>query len=97
MGESVPASLAKRVIPDREAQKAVYDAARAAGSIAAAAEIAYSKGINYCMFRVTLDAFENAGLIKINLSGDTFTLLQSGKVDLENCPYMTELRKRLGQ
>ena len=97
LGESVPPSLAKRILPDRQAQMAVYDAVRATPSIAAAAEIAYSKGINYCMFRVTLDAFENAGLIKINLSDDTFTLLQSGKVDLENCPYMTELRKRLGQ
>ena len=97
LGEEIPASLAKRVIPDRQAQKAVYDAVRATSSIAAAADIAYSKGINYCMFRVTLDAFENAGLIKINLFEDSFTLLESGKVDLENCPYMTELRKRLGQ
>ena len=97
LGEDIPASLAKRVIPDREAQKAVYDAVKVTGSIAAAADIAYSKGINYCMFRVTLDAFESAGLIKINLYEDSFALLESGKVDLENCPYMTQLRKRLGQ
>ncbi|MCH5200947.1 MAG: single-stranded-DNA-specific exonuclease RecJ, partial [Oscillospiraceae bacterium] len=97
LGEEIPASLARRVIPDREAQKAVYDAVKATGSIAAAADIAYSKGINYCMFRVTLDAFEDTGLIKINHSQGSFTLLESGKVDLDNCPYMTDLRKRLGQ
>ena len=97
LGEDIPASLAKRILPDREVQKAVYDAVRTTSSIAAAAAIAYSNGINYCMFRVALDAFESAGLIKINLYEDSFTLLQSGKVDLENCPYMTELRKRLGQ
>ena len=95
LGEEIPASLAKRVIPDRQAQKTVYDAVRTTASIAAAADIAYSKGINYCMFRVTLDAFENTGLIKINLSEGSFTLLESGKVDLENCPYMVELRRRL--
>ena len=97
LGEEIPASLAKRVIPDREAQKAAYDAVKVTGSIAAAADIAYSKGINYCMFRVTLDAFEDTGLIKINHSQGSFTLLESGKVDLDNCPYMTDLRKRLGQ
>lgn len=97
LGEEIPASLAKRVLPDREAQKAVYDAVKATASIAAAADIAYSKGINYCMFRVTLDVFESAGLIKIDLANDSISLLQSGKVDLENCPYMVDLRKRLGQ
>ena len=97
LGEEIPASLAKRVLPDREAQKAVYDAVKATSSIAAAADIAYSKGINYCMFRVTLDVFESAGLIKIDLANDSISLLQSGKVDLENCPYMVDLRKRLGQ
>ena len=97
LGEEIPASLAKRVIPDREVQKAVYDAVRATGSISAAADISYTKGINYCMFRVTLDAFEDTGLIKINHSQGSFTRLESGKVDLDNCPYMTELRKRLGQ
>ena len=97
LGEDIPASLAKRVIPDREVQKAVYDAAKATGSIAAAADIACSKGINYCMFRVTLDAFENAGLMKINLFEDSLALLESGKVDLDNCPYMVELRRRLSQ
>ena len=97
LGEEIPASLASRVIPDREVQKAVYDAVRSTSTIAAAADIACSKGINYCMFRVTLDVFESAGLIKINLFEGSFTLLQSGKVDLENCPYMIELRKRLCQ
>ena len=97
LGEEIPASLASRVLPDREAQKTVYDAVRAVTSIAAAADIAYSRGINYCMFRVALDAFEDTGLIRINHSEGSFTRLESGKVDLENCPYMTGLRKRLGQ
>ena len=97
MGEEIPASLARRVIPDREAQKTVYDAVRKTSSIAAAADIAQSRGINYCMFRVTLDAFENTGLIKINHSEESFALLESGKVDLDNCPYMTELRRKLNR
>ena len=97
LGEEIPCSLASRVIPDREVQKAVYDAVRKTTSISAAADISYTKGINYCMFRVTLDIFESAGLIKIDLYENSFRLLESGKVDLESCPYMTELRKRLGQ
>ena len=97
LGEEIPASLAKRVIPDREVQKAVYDAVKTAPSISAAADISAARGINYCMFRVTLDIFESAGLMKLNYGHDSFELLRSGKVDLENCPYMTGLRKRLGQ
>ena len=93
--ENISPSLAKRVIPDREVQKAVYDTVKVTTSIASAASAAYAKGINYCMFRVTLDAFENTGLIKINHREGSFTLLQSGKVDLDNCPYMTELRRKL--
>lgn len=96
-GEEVPPSLAKRVIPDRQAQMTVYDIVRACPNIPACADIAYSKGINYCMFRVALDLFESVGLIKQDLFSERAeTVKTSGKTDIEGSVLMSRLRKRLG-
>lgn len=96
-GEEIPSALAKRVIPDRQTQMAVYDIVRENGSIAACADIAYSEGINYCMFRVALDIFESVGLLRQDLfSGTVETVKVEGKTDIENCPLMQRLKSRLG-
>lgn len=93
--EPVPASLAKRVIPDRDTQMAVYDILKTNPCLSSCANIAFSKRINYCMFRITLDLFESVGLIKINQFDNTVGLQRvRGKADLEHCPYIEELRKR---
>lgn len=95
LSESVPASLSKRVIPDRDTQKAVYDILKTNSCLSSCANIAFFKGINYCMFRITLDLFESVGLIKINQFDDTAVLQKvTGRADLEHCPYIDELRKR---
>lgn len=96
-GEEIPSALAKRVIPDRQTQMAVYDIVRNNGSISACADIAYSKGINYCMFRVSLDLFESVGLMKLDLfENKVDTVKAEGKTDIENCRLMQQLKNRLG-
>ncbi len=95
-GESVPASLAKRVIPDRSVQMTVYDIIRKNGSISSCADAAFSAGINYCMFRISLDLFESAGLIRLDhFKGTAETVKVAGKVDLDTCGFMKALRERL--
>lgn len=69
-GEGCDARLAPRVIPaDREALMRVYDLVRQHGGQRSAEEMCLMGcGVNYCMLRITLDAFAEAGMIK--LSGD---------------------------
>ena len=96
-GETVPSALARRVIPDRQTQMAVYDIVRSNSSISACADIAYSKGINFCMFRVALDLFESVGLMKLDLfENKVDTVKAEGKTDIENCRLMIQLKNRLG-
>lgn len=96
-GEEIPSALARRVIPDRQTQMSVYDIVRNNGSISACADIAYSKGINYCMFRVALDLFESVGLMKLDLfENKVDTVKAEGKTDIENCRLMQRLKNRLG-
>lgn len=96
-GETVPSALAQRVIPDRQTQMAVYDIVRSNGSISACADIAYSKGINFCMFRVALDLFESVGLMKLDLfENKVDTVKAEGKTDIENCRLMIQLKNKLG-
>lgn len=96
-GEEIPSALARRVIPDRKIQMAVYDIVRESGSISNCAAAAYSEGINYCMFRVALDLFESVGLMKLNLFEDKVeTVKVEGKTDIENCTLMQRLKNRLG-
>ena len=65
-------------------------------SISSAAGTALEKGINYCMFRVVLDLFQSVGILKINEFDGTVLLLPvRGKADIENSPYLTELKQRL--
>lgn len=95
-GEAVPSALSKRIIPDRTTQMAVYDIVKANSDIFACSALAYKKGINYCMFRVTLDLFESVGLMKINHFDNKVTLQKpTHKADLEHCEFIEELRKKL--
>ena len=96
LGEELPHELAVRVIPTKQAEMAVYDIVKNAGSISACGQIAVKKGINYCMFRVILDLFKSVGLISMDIAADKVSLVQAkGKADLENCAFMQKLRKLL--
>lgn len=65
-GEGCDSRLAPRVIPDREALKGIYDMARKNGSRMSAEDMCvYGGGINYCMLRIALDAFAEAGMVTL--------------------------------
>ena len=97
LGEDVTEVPPKRIVPDREAQKAIYDIIRQNGSLSACADLASGKGFNYCLFRVTLDAFESVGLVKVKEAEDRIERLPvNGKTDLNGCGLLAGLRKRFG-
>lgn len=67
-GESCDPRLAPRVVPqDRAALMSIYDAVKKTGGQMSAEEMCvYGCGINYCMLRITLDAFAEAGMIELD-------------------------------
>lgn len=65
-GEGCDSRLAPRVIPDREALKSIYDMAKRNGQRMSAEDMCiYGGDINYCMLRIALDAFAEAGMIEL--------------------------------
>lgn len=65
-GEGCDSRLAPRVIPDREALKGIYDMAKKNGQRMSAEDMCvYGGDINYCMLRIALDAFAEAGMIRL--------------------------------
>lgn len=67
-GEGCDPRLAPRVIPqDRAALMQIYDLVKRDGARLSAEEMCLSGcGINYCMLRITLDAFAEAGMISLS-------------------------------
>ncbi len=66
-GEGCDKRLAPRVIPDREALKGIYDIARKDGGRMSAEDMCvYGGSINYCMLRIALDAFAEAGMLSLS-------------------------------
>lgn len=66
-GEGCDPRLAPRVVPqDRNALMEIYDAVKKTnGQMSAEEMCVYGCGINYCMLRITLDAFAEAGMIEL--------------------------------
>lgn len=97
LGEDIDPRLGKRIVPDRSVLTVVYQVIRHNGSISACAALAGRKGVNYCLFRVSLDAFESVGLLKTNFPADTLELQKTNtKVELVNCEFLTRLRRKFG-
>lgn len=66
-GEGCDPRLAPRVVPqDRKSLMGIYDAVKKSGGQMSAEEMCvYGCGINYCMLRITLDAFAEAKMIEL--------------------------------
>lgn len=65
-GEGCDKRLAPRVIPqDRAALMGIYDLIRKHVGMSAEDIAVYCGGVNYCMLRITLDAFAQAGMIEL--------------------------------
>ena len=97
-GEGCDKRLAPRVIPDRPALMSVYDLIRAHGGSMSAEEMCVYGGgdLNYCMLRIALDAFSEAGMAQVSADGESVTLIPvNTKTDLMATGVISRLRQSL--
>lgn len=97
-GEGCDKRLAPRVIPqDRAELMKVYDLVKRCGGAVSAEEMALRGcGINYCMLRITLDAFAEAGMIELSPAAQSAVIKPSaGKKDLFGEGLLFKLKKEL--
>ena len=95
-GEGCDSRLAPRVIPqDRAALMQIYDMARKYGGIMSAEEMAvYGGAVNYCMLRITLDAFAEAGMLSMSADGAQMRIVPvKEKVDLFSAGLLAQLKE----
>lgn len=95
-GEGCDKKLAPRVIPQtREELMAIYDIVRKSNGQRTPTEIAMQAGApNYCMLRITLDAFAEAGMIEYTNDAPK-TVPVNEKRDLFQSGLLAELKKQL--
>ena len=97
-GEGCDKRLAPRVIPDREALKAAYDLLRMHnGTMSAEDLFLYGGGqLNYCMLRIALDVFKQAGMAEFSSEYSPVKLIPvQQKKDLMSVGLLAELRQSL--
>ena len=96
-GEGCDKRLLPRVVPQsREELMKVYDLARTKGKVMTAEDIAvFDSSINYCMLRITLDAFEEAGMIAFDSNGFINIIPTKEKHDLFKEGLLARLNSEL--
>lgn len=97
-GEGCDKRLAPRVIPDRPALMAVYDLIRAHGGSMSAEEMCVygGKDLNYCMICIALDAFSEAGMVRVSADTESVELIPvTTKTDLMATGVISRLRQSL--
>lgn len=95
-GEGCDSRLAPRVIPqDRAALMGIYDIVRKNGGMSAENIAVYLGGVNYCMLRITLDAFAQAGMIQLAPDAEQAVIVPvKNKVDLFSTGLLSELKQQ---
>lgn len=97
-GEGCDSRLAPRILPDREALKGIYDLVRRRGEVMSAEDMAvYGGEINYCMLRIALDAFAEAGMVSLTAGAERAEIIPvKEKRDLFSQGILAELQSQLG-
>ncbi len=96
-GEGCDSRLAPRVIPDRDALKVIYDMIKRSGTRMSVEDMCiYGGDINYCMLRIAVDAFAEAGMISVSAGGERTELIPvNEKRDLFSQGILAQLRSQL--
>lgn len=95
-GEGCDKRLAPRVIPqDRAALMGIYDIIRKNGGMSAEDIAVYHGGVNYCMLRITLDAFAQAGMIELAPNAERAVIIPvKTKSDLFATGLLADLKRQ---
>ncbi len=98
-GEGCDSRLAPRVIPDREMLKNIYDMVKRCGSRMSAEDMCvYGGSVNYCMLRIALDAFCEAGMISLSAGAERAQIIPvTEKRDLFSQGILAQLRSQITQ
>ncbi|MCL2018207.1 MAG: single-stranded-DNA-specific exonuclease RecJ [Oscillospiraceae bacterium] len=102
-GEEIDPSLACRALPEKSDIKIIYDILRLYSAIGNGGgngvyidriyTEAAAKGLNYCKFRVVLDALSELGLIEHDIINKKLRLIpDAAKADLSNSRVLAEMR-----
>ena len=96
LGEAVNPSLLKRIVPEKKDMMKVYDLLKKEKSLSGAAQRAFAEGINYCMFRVILDVFDEFGIAVYDPVSDTAALVPAAKkADFSASRHLSALREQI--
>lgn len=98
-GEGCDKRLAPRVIPQSRGElMKIYDLVKRSNGKYTAEELAVFDGsVNYCMLRITLDAFAEAGMVELGEDCAPKILPVTEKRDLFASGLLFELNKQFGQ
>ncbi len=100
-GEGCDPRLAPRVIPqDRSTLVAIFTLVRDHGEHMSAEEMCiYGLRVNYCMLRITLDAFAEVGIVKLSPDAEKVELIPTNgqKFDLFSNGLLADLNRELFQ
>ncbi len=95
-GEGCDKRLAPRVIPQsREELIGIYDLIRKHNGALSAEELVMIGGVNYCMLSITLDAFIEAGMVKMTADGCPKIVPVNTKTDLFKNGLIARLKAEL--
>jgi single-stranded-DNA-specific exonuclease len=100
--EEIDDKLYPRIIPSDDDMKKVYTIIKSTTCVDGVCltfideltQRGLAAGINYCMLRVTLDVFEQAGLIEINYSNGAIKTIKHVKANLSESNVLVKLRER---
>ncbi len=82
-----------RMAPTMEELKKCYDVLRKTECMSKAAMLVSKDGMNYCKFRISLDVFEEAGLIRTDITCDRAELIPNApKADLSKSSILAGLK-----
>ncbi len=97
LNEPFDTRLLRRIIPTMENLRGIYDIIRANdGRISAEDICVYNSEINYCMLRITLDAFSQAGMAEFSPGAENIKLIpKKGKTDVFSIGILAKLKAML--
>ncbi len=92
--EKIDSRLASRIIPTPEKMKIPYDIIRTNTDISFGAQLAMSKGINYCLYMMCLHVFQEFGHVRLDKINGTMEFISGGRrIDTENSTVIKTIKK----
>jgi single-stranded-DNA-specific exonuclease len=93
--EEIDSKLYSRIIPSNSEMKKAYDIVKNSASIDEISQKALKAEINYCMLRVIIDVFLEAGLVEFNpVTGSIRIIKTEEKADFSKSAVLTKLKSK---